>query len=235
MKIKNNFKLNILGEKEFDSFSAEFLYSTLKILSEKKKDISIALSGGSTPLPVLSILQEYSLNWEYFNFYMVDERNVPISDPSSNYGNIKKVFFKEIYSSNHYPMINENYSLDKCAIYYEKLICSKVPISKNSFPVFDLILLGIGDDGHTASLFPETKGLNESEKLVIKNSVPQLNTERITLTYPVLLNASKIIILAKGVVKNEILNKIKIGKGNHYPITRIINSNIDTTCILGIN
>ena len=102
-------------------------------------------------------------------------------------------------------------------------------------PVFDLILLGIGDDGHTASLFPETKGLYESEKGVIKNNVPQLNTERITLTYPVILNASKIIILAKGSIKNEILKEIKVGNGDHYPIAKIINSNVDTTCILGIN
>jgi 6-phosphogluconolactonase len=232
--MKNNFKQNILKEKEFDSFSAEFLYNTLKTLSENKKNISIALSGGSTPLPILSILKQYKLNWEYFNFFMVDERNVSISSSSSNYGNIEKVFLRDVNSSSH-SMINDNYSIEKCAINYEKLLWSKIPLGGNSLPVFDLILLGIGDDGHTASLFPETKGLNESEKVVIKNSVPQLNTERITLTYPVILNASKIIILAKGATKNEILKEIKIGKGNHYPIARIINSNVDTTCILGIN
>jgi len=234
MKIKNNFKQNILKEKEFDSFSAEFLYNTLKTLSENKKNISIALSGGSTPLPILSILKEYKLNWEYFNFFMVDERNVSISSSSSNYGNIEKVFFRDINSSSH-SMINDNYSIEECAINYENLLCTKIPLGENSLPIFDLILLGIGDDGHTASLFPDTKGLNESKKVVIKNSVPQLNTERITLTYPVLLNASKIIILAKGVAKDEILKEIKMGKGDHYPIAQIINSNVDTTCVLGIN
>jgi 6-phosphogluconolactonase len=232
--MKNNFKQNILKEKEFDSFSAEFLYNTLKTLSENKKKISIALSGGSTPLPILSILKDYELNWEYFNFFMVDERNVPTSNPSSNFGNIEKVFFKNI-SSFSYSMINENYSIEDCVINYEKLMCSKITLGENCLPVFDLILLGIGDDGHTASLFPETKGLNESEKVVIKNSVPKLNNDRITLTFPVLLNASKIIILAKGATKNEILKEVEIGKGDHYPIARIINSNVDTTCILGIN
>jgi 6-phosphogluconolactonase len=232
--MKNNFKQKILKEKEFDSFSAEFLHNTLKTLSKNKKNISIALSGGSTPLPILSILREYKLNWGYFNFFMVDERNVSISSSSSNYGNIEKVFFKYVNSSNH-SMINDNYSIEDCAINYEKLIYSKIPVGENNLPVFDLILLGIGDDGHTASLFPETKGLNESKKLVIKNSVSQLNTMRITLTYPVILNASKIIILAKGTAKDEILKEIKMGKGNHYPITRIINSKVDTTFILGIN
>ena len=164
---------------------------------------------------------------------MVDERNVSISSSSSNYGNIEKVFFRYVNSYSH-SMINDKYSIEECVINYEKLLYSKIPLGDNSFPVFDLILLGIGHDGHTASLFPYTKGLNESEKVVIKNSVPQLNTERITLTYPVILNASKIIILAKGVAKYEILEEIKMGKGVHFPISRIINSNVDITCISGI-
>lgn len=232
--MKNNFKQKILKEKEFDSFSAEFLYTTLKTLSENKKNISIALSGGSTPLPILALLKDYKLNWKYFNFFLVDERNVSISSSFSNYGNIEKVFFRYINSS-YYSMINDNLSVEECAINYEKLIFSKIPLAENNLPIFDLILLGIGDDGHTASLFPETKGLNESKKAVIKNSVPQLKTDRITLTYPVILNASKIIILAKGATKNEILKEIKMGKGDNYPITQIINANVDTTSILGIN
>ncbi len=232
--MKNNFRQKIIKENEFDSFSAEFLFNTLKTFSKKKKNISIALSGGSTPLPILSILKEYKLNWEHFNFFMVDERNVSISSSSSNYGNIEKVFFKDVNSSSH-SMINENYSIDECATNYEKLLYKKIPLGKNNLPVFDLIVLGVGNDGHTASLFPETKGLNETKKLVIKNRVPQLNTERITLTYPLILNASKIIIFAKGRVKDEILNEIKKGKGDHYPIFQIINSNVDTTCVLGIN
>jgi 6-phosphogluconolactonase len=232
--MKNNFKQKIIKQKEFDLFSAEFLYNVLKKLSKNKKNISIALSGGSTPLPILGLLKDYKLNWEYFNFFMVDERSVPTSNPSSNFGNIEKVFFKNI-NSKSYSMKSESCSIEDCANNYENLICSKILLRKNGMPVFDLILLGIGDDGHTASLFPETKGLYESEKGVIKNNVPQLNTERITLTYPVILNASKIIILAKGSIKNEILKEIKVGNGDHYPIAKIINSNVDTTCILGIN
>ena len=234
MKMKNNFNQKIVKEKEFDSFSAEFLHNTLKTLSKNKKNISIALSGGSTPLPILSILKEYKLNWEYFNFFMVDERNVSISSSSSNYGNIEKVFLRDINSSSH-SMINDNYSIEECAINYEKLLCTKIPLGENNLPIFDLILLGIGGDGHTASLFPDTKGLFENKKAVIKNTVPQLKTERITLTYPVILNSSKIIILVKGAAKNKILEEIKMGNGNHYPISRVINSNVDTTFILGIN
>ena len=234
MKAKNNFQQNLVKEEEFESYSSKFLYHTLKTFSKKKKKISIALSGGSTPLPILGLLKEYKLFWENFNFYMVDERNVPISNSSSNFGNIEKVFLRHINSFCH-SMINENCSIENCATNYEKLLLSKIPLGKNNVPVFDLILLGIGDDGHTASLFPDTEGLNENKKLVIRNYVPQLKTDRITFTYPLILNASKIIILAKGAAKDIILNEIKVGKGDHYPIARIINSNVDITCILGIN
>ena len=232
--MKNNFKQIILKEEEFDSFSAVFLYNTLKTLSENKKNISIALSGGSTPLPILSILKEYKLNWAYFNFFMVDERNVSISSSTSNYGNIQSLFFNYINSSSH-SILNDNYSFEECILNYEELLFAKIPLGVNHLPIFDLILLGFGDDGHTASLFQETKGLNESKKLVINNVIPQLNTKRITLTYPIILNSSKIIILAKGEAKDKILKEIRMGKGNHYPIARIINSSVDITCILGLN
>ena len=68
--MKNNFEQNVVKEKDFDSFSARFLYNTLKALSENKKNISIALSGGSTPLPILDLLKDYKLKWEYFNFFI---------------------------------------------------------------------------------------------------------------------------------------------------------------------
>ena len=78
-------------------------------------------------------------------------------------------------------------------IYSEEL--QKLPQSANYFPIFDLILLGMGDDGHTASLFPLTNALKEEKKWVTLNEVPQLNTQRITLTYPVLLNSKEIFVL----------------------------------------
>ena len=93
---------------------------------------------------------------------MVDERNVSISSSSSNYGNIEKVFLRYLNSSSH-SMINDNCSIEECVINYEKLLYSNIPLSENNLPIFDLIILGFGDDGHTASLFPKTKGLNENK------------------------------------------------------------------------
>ena len=71
---------------------------------------------------------------------MVDERNVSISSSSSNYGNIEKVFFRDVNSHGH-SMINDKYSIEECAINYEKLLCTKIPLGENGLPIFDLILL----------------------------------------------------------------------------------------------
>ena len=232
--MKNKSSQLRVKEDEFISFTADFLFKKLKDLSEKRKNISIALSGGTTPLPILSLLKDYKLNWDCFAFFMVDERNVSIEDSSSNYGNITKVFFNKINTVS-YSMKNDDLPIEDCVSYYEKLLRKEIHIKKNNFPVIDLIILGVGDDGHTASLFPGTKGLNESVNCVIKNWIPQMNTERITLTYPILLNANEIILIAKGVGKEKILNQVALGFGENYPIHKIMNSNVKVTSIIGIN
>ena len=192
--MKNKYFQHLVKEEEFSLFTAEFLFKKLKSISERKKKVTIALSGGKTPLPVLNLLKDYKLNWECFVFFMVDERNVSTKAASSNYGNIKKVFFNKINTVSH-SMMNDDLAIEDCVIYYENLLRTEIPLNKNNFPVMDLIILGMGDDGHTASLFPGTEGLEESQKCVIKNRIHQMNTDRITLTYPVLLNAKEIILL----------------------------------------
>jgi 6-phosphogluconolactonase len=232
--MKNKYFQHRVKEEEFVPYSADFLFKKFKSLSENKKKISIALSGGTTPLPILTLLKNYKLNWECFVFFMVDERNVSTKASSSNYGNIKKVFFNKINTVS-YSMINDTLTIEDCVLHYEKILRTEIPLDKNNFPVIDLVILGIGDDGHTASLFPGTEGLNESTKCVIKNWIPQMNTNRITLTYPILLNANEIILLAKGERKEKILKEVALGFGENYPIHKILNSNVNVTSILGIN
>ena len=232
--MKNKGFKKYVNSEEFDSFSANLLYTKLKSLSENKKKISIALSGGFTPLPILSKLKNYNLDWGKFFFFMVDERNVSIESSLSNYGNIKKALFSKIKSSS-YPMLNKDLSLENCVIEYEELLKRSVTLNEKKIPVFDLIILGMGDDGHTASLFPNTKGLDERSKFVIKNWIPQINQFRITITFPVILNADQILLLVKGEVKKNILNEINEGFGQNYPIFEIFESHANITSVIGVN
>ena len=176
---------------DFHEFASNILFEKLKkIETQSNQKINIALSGGNTPLPILEILKNKKLNWERFNFFMVDERSVPLESPLSNFGNIEKIFFQYITSSK-FSMVQTGVSYDKSINDYKDSIVENVPIKENGFPEFDLILLGMGDDGHIASLFPGTKALIEEKEIVVLNNVPQLDTDRITISYPVILNAKE--------------------------------------------
>jgi len=209
------------GKVNFDEFAAAFLYKTLKrIETVVDGKINIALSGGTTPLPVLEKLKQQQINWERYNFFMVDERCVSIENEASNFGNINKIFFKDI-PSKYFSMVLKDTSFTESVENYKATIKGQITKRVGSFAQFDLILLGMGDDGHTASLFPETKGLLEENETVIINKIPQLNAERITLTYPVILNSSEIIVMVKGKSKENIIEEIYSGNLKRYPIGKI--------------
>jgi 6-phosphogluconolactonase len=207
---------------DFNQYASDFLFEKLQQLeSNNLGKINIALSGGTTPLPVLEILKTKKLDWSRFNFFMVDERVVSIDDDSSNFGNINKVFFDGI-ASTRFSMIQNGISTSESIDFYQQNISTIVPIDSNGFPQFDLILLGMGDDGHTASLFPNTEALLEQKEFVVLNKVPQLNTERITLTYPILLNSKEIIVMVKGEAKSKIITELYVSKSHNYPISKIV-------------
>ena len=232
--IRKGMKNNILNfcSEEFSELSSDFLSKKIKHLIAKKNTyINIALSGGSTPIPILNFLKKEEITWSRIRFFMVDERCVPLNDTLSNYSSISKIFFKDINSQN-FSMVKENFSYQLLAENYE-LELEKLPITENGFPQFDLILLGMGEDGHTASLFPNTTALLEDKKWVVLNEVPQLKTERITLTYPVILNAKEIIVLVKGNRKKEIVEEIYKEEINFYPIQKIARSHKNLTWIIG--
>lgn len=225
----NNKQPEIFYSKEvdFNEFASTILFEKLKQLeSNNLCKINIALSGGTTPLQILEILKTKKLNWSNFNFFMVDERVVSIDDDLSNYGNISKIFFSSIESSS-FSMIQNGISLSESIAIYKQNIVNNVIVDNTGFPRFDLILLGMGDDGHTASLFPNTNALFELNELVVLNKVPQLNTERITLTYPIIINSKEVIILVKGESKRKIIKELYTSKSQNYPILKIIQSNLN--------
>jgi 6-phosphogluconolactonase len=232
MKNKNpySFKNN---ELDFDVFASSILHKTVnQLLEANKKDINIGLSGGNTPIPILEKLKDKDVNWERINFFMVDERCVPLTSDLSNFGNISKAFFSKI-DSKSFSLVQENKSFEDSLFEYQREISENVKIGENGFPVFDLILLGMGDDGHTASLFPKTEALAEKKQIAVINKVPQLNTKRLTLTYPSILNAKEIIVIVKGSNKEKMINQIYTGSFCDYPIEKIVAKHSNLKWLIG--
>jgi 6-phosphogluconolactonase len=157
----------------------------------------IALSGGSTPKRLYEALAKPPLfeqvDWTGLEFFFGDERSVPPEHADSNYGMALKTLLSKIPSMVH-RMVAEEGKADE----YEQLVKSRVPAKSGAIPAFDLILLGMGPDGHTASLFPGTRALEEQSRLVVMNEVPQMKTRRMTFTYPLLNAAERVWVLIAG-------------------------------------
>lgn len=187
----------------FETESALALAEMIRASLEKHARISVALSGGSTPLPIYKLIGAMGLDWHRIDFFLVDERCVPSHSPDSNFGNIAKVLFNAIDAA-AYPMVQEELSFEQCAVQYEQLIKEKVRMSKG-FPCFDIVVLGMGLDGHTASLFPGSPALSNATDWVVLNPVQTQATDRITMTFPLLENAEKLVLLIKGEPKRRLL------------------------------
>ncbi|MBT8307101.1 MAG: 6-phosphogluconolactonase [Maribacter sp.] len=220
------------SEQDYELAAADYLEKVIAEACKTKEKVFIALSGGSTPLPILEELKERDLNWEQIHFFMVDERTVPLNNPESNFGAISEVFFNHI-SSKCYSMVQEGKSTNEAITRYESFMKDLMHFNHDGFPVFDLILLGMGDDGHTASLFPGTIALKENNKIVVENNVPQLGTSRITLTYPAIISAEKIIVLIKGETKKKVYNEIHTKAETKYPMHKIVLEREDVIWIVG--
>lgn len=173
---------------------------------------SVALSGGNTPRSVYSLLaQQYktSLPWDKIHVFFGDERCVPPDHPDSNYRMANEALLS------HVPIPPENVhriraELDReaAAKDYESQLRSFFQLANNSWPCFDLIMLGLGQDGHTASLFPGSSALDEKSRLVAPTWVEKKKTFRITLTYPVLNHAAEVEFLVSGSGKAQILRDV---------------------------
>jgi 6-phosphogluconolactonase len=167
--------------------------------------LAVALSGGSTPRRLYELLAERPfrdrIDWSTVELFFGDERAVPREHPESNYRMVREALLSKVAVIAH-PMAAEV----GAAAAYERLLRERLR-AHDGVPVFDLVLLGIGTDGHTASLFPGTRALHERERLVVMNDVPELGTRRMTVTYPVLNAARRVWVLAPGADKREIIGR----------------------------
>ena len=185
---------------------------------------TIALSGGSTPKSLFNLLATNArtvLPWERMFFFWGDERHVPPTDPDSNYRMAEETMLSKVPvpPGNVFRMAAENPDAAAVAEEYEKTLRKFFALEPGQVPVFDLILLGMGPDGHTASLFPGTAGLQEKSRLVIANWVEKMKTSRLTFTLPVLNAARCVTFLVSGTDKAAVLRTVLEGDvpAEQYP------------------
>lgn len=184
--------------------------STTKLLQSQQ--LNLAVSGGSTPKYLFTLLaeEEYrtQIPWENVRFFWVDERCVEPTDPESNFGMTYDALLQYAFvpAQNIFRMKGEDIPENE-AQRYINLLRKELP-AKNGFPVFDLVLLGIGDDGHTASIFPNNLNLLDSEKSVEVATHPVSGQKRITLTGKTINHADQVIFLVNGENKAAIIREI---------------------------
>jgi 6-phosphogluconolactonase len=185
---------------------------------------TIALSGGSTPKSLYTLIAanaSTSLPWAQMFFFWGDERHVPPDDPDSNYRMANETLLSKIPipTANIFRVPAENPDAAAAADAYERTLRKFFTLAPGEFPRFDLILLGMGPDGHTASLFPETAALREKSRLVVANWVEKLKTSRITFTLPVLNAARCVAFLVSGTDKATVLHEVLEGNApaEKYP------------------
>lgn len=211
------------NEKETIEFSAkQFIALAQESIKEKNK-FTVALSGGSTPKAIYKLLSTDTyanqVPWEKVFLFWSDERSVPPDHEESNYKMVLDAGFS------HLPLLPEHIfrmkaenNIENHALDYERLL--KNSLDKGSF---DLVMLGIGEDGHTASLFPKTHGLHTTNRWVIANYIPQKDTWRMSLTFECINLAKHINIYVIGKAKATIIKKVLNGKylPDEFPVERI--------------
>ena len=194
----------------FEAAAAEFAAQASAAVRASGK-FTVALSGGSTPKTLYSLLAtKPGIPWDKIYFFWGDERHVPPDDPESNYRMANQALLSRVpaRAENIFRIHSEEKDAAAAALQYEQTLKDVFHLSPGTFPRFDLIFLGVGPDGHTASLFPGTSALTEMHRLVVANWVPKFNTDRITVTFPVLNAAACVIFVMSGADKAPILQNV---------------------------
>lgn len=195
----------------------EFVWQAKKAI-QAKGYFTAALSGGSTPQNLYALLasDQYrgKVSWSNVYIFWCDERCVPPDHPRSNYRMTRELLLDKIPVpvKNIYRIPAEYKDHNRAAEDYEHTLKTFFYLKEGELPRFDLMLLGMGEDGHTASLFPETAALEEARRLVAANYVKRLSEYRITLTIPAINQAACVVFLISGESKATVLKKVLEGE-----------------------
>jgi 6-phosphogluconolactonase len=188
----------------------------------------VALAGGNTPrnfYSKLALKPDIDQQcWENTHIYFGDERCVPQQDEQSNFRMAREALFSvaPLLPQHIHAMFSADIPLQENVAKYAALLQDVMPQNASGFPIFDLVLLGMGDDGHTASLFPDTDILHETKQSVAAQFVPKLDAWRMSLTFPTINSARHVAILVAGEGKAKILAEIASSRsGKQYPIQQV--------------
>ncbi len=195
--------------------AAEAITTGLSAAVARAGNASIALSGGSTPGSVYEHLAKKDIAWDKVDVFWGDERCVPADSPASNFLMAQKTLLEKVRipEKNIHRVMTE-LSPENAAREYELEMKRHF---QSDAPAFDIVLLGLGDDGHTASLFPDTSALTVKQRLAINVFVPRLGSHRVTITLPAINAARKVMFLVSGEPKAAIVREIVERRPGTYP------------------
>ena len=217
--------------------ATSLFHQTAKESIDRRGRFVVAISGGTTPRRMYRMLAEEpcgsAIPWNKTYIFWADERCVPENDPASNYGAAKNDFLNRVPvpEAQVYPMPGE-LPPKQGALKYQKALIDFFHLEDGQVPIFDLILLGMGTDGHTASLFPGHRTVDETKRMVVAVKGGHPNVNRLTLTLPVLNRAKQIIFLISGKEKAATLKTVFENLKAQLPVQKIYTLEGELTWLL---
>ncbi|MCB0337149.1 MAG: 6-phosphogluconolactonase [Bdellovibrionales bacterium] len=204
--------IEVSDEKSFPGIVADEIVASIQDAIDEQGSCSLVLAGGSTPAGVYRLLgrppRSQDVDWSCVRLFWGDERWVPKEDNQSNFHMVKETLLSNI-SIPEENIINVNTSLASPAeaVKDYELTTRKALGFEGAYPSFDIMLLGIGEDGHTASLFPGGAELNEAGMYTVAMR-PDSGSERVSVTFPVIKNAKKIFFIVRGEAKADVVQAV---------------------------
>ena len=225
----------LIRTKNFVADAAAFILEHARKALEERNEFRIALSGGNTPAPVYARVatEARDLPWESVWFTFGDERCVPPDDPQSNFRMAREnLFVPAAIPEKSIMRMRGEIDPQIAAQEYEDQLNALATSRGELIYQHDLILLGLGDDGHTASLFPGTAALEETARRVAANFVPKLNAWRLTFTFPLINHARHILFLVGALKSPQLIERVFAGD-RQFPAARVNSSAGEVTWIIG--
>ena len=225
----------VIRTKNFVADAAAFILEQARKTIAERKEFRIALSGGHTPAPVYARIatEAHDFPWDRVRFTFGDERCVPPDDPQSNFRMAREnLFVPAAVPEKSIMRMHGEINPQIAAQEYEDQLNAIAIESGERIYQHDLILLGLGDDGHTASLFPGTAGLEEARRLVVANFVPKLDAWRLTFTFPLINHARHILFLVGASKSPQLIERVLAGD-QQFPSARVHPSAGEVTWMIG--